>query len=149
MLRILIREVYYDYKVGPKYKYMYFFKREFDWVLKQANRGEHSTHRRGKSDFGVDHLVKSICRVFSCVVWRGCLLWPVHSLGNLLAFALFHFVFQGQTCQLLQVSLDFLLSHSNPLWWKGCLVRGISSRRSCRSSHNCSASTSSTLVVGA
>ena len=48
MLRILIREVYHGYKVGPKYKYMYFFKREFDWVLKQANRGEHSTHRRGK-----------------------------------------------------------------------------------------------------
>ena len=31
----------------------------------------------------------SICRVFSCVVRRGCLLWPVHSLGKtLLAFAL-------------------------------------------------------------
>ena len=39
----------------------------------------------------------------------------------LLAFALLHFVLQGQTCLLLQVSLDFLLSHSNPLWWKGSL----------------------------
>ena len=33
----------------------------------------------------------SMCRVFSCVVGRGCLLWPVHSLGRtLLAFALIH-----------------------------------------------------------
>ena len=30
----------------------------------------------------------SMCRVFSCVVGRGCLLWPVRSLGKtLLAFA--------------------------------------------------------------
>ena len=39
-------------------------------------------------------------------------------LTKLLAFALLHFVLQGQTCQ---VSLDFLLLHSNPLWWKGYL----------------------------
>ena len=33
----------------------------------------------------------SMCRVFSCVVGRRCLLWPVHSLGKtLLAFALLH-----------------------------------------------------------
>ena len=37
----------------------------------------------------------------------------------LLAFALLHSVLQGQTCLLLQVSLDFLLLHSSPLWWKG------------------------------
>ena len=63
-----------------------------------------------------------MCRGFSCVVGRGCLLWPVHSLGKtLLGFALLHFVHQGQTCLLLQVSLDFLLLHSSPLWWKGHL----------------------------
>ena len=56
------------------------------------------------------------CVVFSCVVGRGCLLWPVRSLGKtLLAFALLHFVLQGQTCLLL------LLLHSSPLWWKGHL----------------------------
>ena len=61
----------------------------------------------------------SMCRVISCVVGRGCLLWPVCSLGEiLLAFALLHFVLQGQTCLLLQVSLDFLLLHSSLLWWK-------------------------------
>ena len=35
-----------------------------------------------------------------------------------LAFALLHFVLQGQACPLLQVYLDFLLLHSSPLWWK-------------------------------
>ena len=38
-----------------------------------------------------------------------------------LAFVLLHFVLQGQTCLLLQISLDFLLLHSSPLWWKGHL----------------------------
>ena len=38
-----------------------------------------------------------MCRVFSCAVGRGCLLWPVCSLGKtLLAFALLHSVLQGQ-----------------------------------------------------
>ena len=63
-----------------------------------------------------------ICRVFSCVVGRGCLLWPVRSLGStLLAFALIHFVLQGHICLLLQVSHDVLLLPSSPLWWKGHL----------------------------
>ena len=69
--------------------------------------------------FGVDHLVMSMCRVFSCVVGRGCLLWPVHFLGKtLLVFALLHSAFQGQICLLLQVFLDFLLLHASPLSWK-------------------------------
>ena len=55
----------------------------------------------------------SMCRVFSCVVGRGCLLWPVRSLGRtLLDFALLPSVLQGQICLLLQVFLDFLLLHS-------------------------------------
>ena len=63
-----------------------------------------------------------MCRVISCVVGRGCLLWPVCSLGKtLLVCALLHFVLKGQICLLLQVSLDFLLLHSSPLWWKGHL----------------------------
>ena len=62
----------------------------------------------------------SMCRVFSYVVGRGCFLWPpVCSLGKtLLALALLHFILQGQIFQSLQVSLDFLLLHSSPLWWK-------------------------------
>ena len=65
----------------------------------------------------------SMCRILSCIVGRGCLLWPVCSLGKtLLAFAMLHFVLQGQICLLLQVSLDFLLWHFNPLWWIGHLL---------------------------
>ena len=64
----------------------------------------------------------SMYRIFSCVVGRGCLLWPVHFLGKtLLVFALLHSVFQGQIFLLLQVFLDFLLLHSSPLYWKGHL----------------------------
>ena len=59
----------------------------------------------------------SMCIVVSCVVGRGCLLCSVSSLGKiLLSFALLHFVLQGQTCLLLQVSLDFLLLYSSSLW---------------------------------
>ena len=69
-----------------------------------------------QSDFNIDHLVMSMCRVTSCIVDRGCLLWPVCSLGKtLLPSALLHFVLQGQSCLLFQVSLDFLLLHLNPL----------------------------------
>ena len=64
----------------------------------------------------------SMCRVFSCVVRRGCLLWPVCSLGkSLLAISLLHSVLQGQICLLFQVFLDFLLLHSSPLSWEGHL----------------------------
>ena len=50
-----------------------------------------------QSDFSVGRLVMTMCRVFFCFIGRGCLLWPVHSLGEtLLAFALLHYVLQGQ-----------------------------------------------------
>ena len=75
-----------------------------------------------KPDFGVDHLVMCMCRVFSCVVESGCLLWPVHFLGKtILAFALLHSVLQGQICLILQVSLDFLFCipfpYNKNLFW--------------------------------
>ena len=61
-----------------------------------------------------------MCRVISWVFGKGCLLWPVCSLGKtLLAFAMLHIVLQGQTCLLFWVSLDSLLLYSSPLWWKG------------------------------
>ena len=44
--------------------------------------------------------------VESSVVGRGCLLWPVCSLGNtLLVFDLLHFVFQSQICLLFRYLL--------------------------------------------
>ena len=73
----------------------------------------------------------SMCRVFSCVIGRGCLLWPVHSLGKtLLAFALLHSVLHSQICLLLQVFLDFLHLRSHPLWGKGHFIFGVTSRSS-------------------
>ena len=67
-----------------------------------------SDHQR-YAYFRVDHLVTSMCRVVYCVVEKGCLLWPVCSLGKtLLAFALLYFVLQGQTCLLLW---NFLTSY--------------------------------------
>ena len=72
-----------------------------------------------QSDFSIDHLMMSMCRVISWVVGKGCLLWPVCSLDKtLIAFALHHFVLLGQSCLLIQVSPDFPLLHSTPLWWK-------------------------------
>ena len=75
-------------------------------------------------------------RVICCVVGRGCLLWPVHSLGKtLLAIALLHFVLQNQTCLLLQVPLHFLHLHSS--WWKGHLflvlvLEGLANLSTCK-----------------
>ena len=45
----------------------------------------------------------------------------VFSWQNSLSLCPASFCTQGQTCLLLQVSLDFLLWHSNPLWWKAYL----------------------------
>ena len=65
----------------------------------------------------------SMCRVFFCVVGRGCLLCPMCSLGKaLLAFDLLHFVLQGQICLLLQVYLDFLLCIPFPYNEKGIFL---------------------------
>ena len=64
--------------------------------------------RNNQTDFSIDHLVMSMCRVVSCVVGRGCLLWPVRSLGKtLLAFDLLHVLLQGQTCLFSRYLLTF------------------------------------------
>ena len=62
----------------------------------------------------------SMCRAVSWVIGKGYLLWLASSCEKtLLAFTLLHFILQDQTCLLFWVSLDFLILHSNPLWWKG------------------------------
>ena len=71
-----------------------------------------------------------MCRVFSCVVERGCMLWPVCSLGRtLLAFALLHSVLQGQICVLLLVILDSYFCipvpyNENDTFW-GCFIKAL------------------------
>ena len=62
----------------------------------------------------------SMCRVFSCVVGRGCLLWTVHSLGKtLFASALLHSVLQGQIFPSVQFSHS-VVSDSVTSWIAAC-----------------------------
>ena len=67
-----------------------------------------------QSDFGIDHLVLSMCSLLVLleegVCYDKCIL-----LAKLLAFALLHFVLPGQICVTPGISLDFLLLHSSPL----------------------------------
>ena len=58
----------------------------------------------------------SMCRVISCIFGKMCLVRSPCSLDKLLAFALLHFVLQGNTFLLLWVSLDFWLLISNTSW---------------------------------
>jgi len=61
-----------------------------------------SSKKYNQSNFGIDHLVMSMCRVIACVIGRRGLLSPVCSLGKtLLTYAQLHFVIQGQTWLLL------------------------------------------------
>ena len=83
------------------------------------------------SDFSVDHLEMAICKVVSCCVGQGYLLWPMNSLGKtLLAFPPLHFVLQAQTSLTPGISWEPTL-HFSPLWWKVYLL-GVNPRRSCR-----------------
>ena len=61
----------------------------------------------------------SVYSLFLCFCKRMFAMTSVFSWAKtLLAFPLLHFAFHGQTCPLLLVSLDFLVLHSSPLWWK-------------------------------
>ena len=80
-----------------------------------------SCKEHNHSDFNVDHLLMSTCRVVSSVVEKGCLLLPACSFDKtLLAFAVLYFALQDHTC--LYSRCHFLLFHSKPLWWKGQLL---------------------------
>ena len=72
-------------------------------------------------DFGTDHLVISKCRVVSCVVRRGCLLWPVCSLAQTVSLCPASFCTPRRNLPVTLGFLDFLLLYSSPLWWKGYL----------------------------
>ena len=116
----------------------------FCWLYRASLSLTWKEHNQ--SHFGVDHLAMSMCRVTSCVVGRGCLLWLVCSLSKtLLAFALLHFLLQGQTWLLFLVSPDFCIPI---LYDEKDIFFGIS-RRCCRSSYNQSSSTSLASMVGA
>ena len=60
----------------------------------------------------------SMCRVFCCVVGRGCLLWPVCFLCQTVTLCPALFCTPRPNLPVTLGSLDFLLLHSSPLWWK-------------------------------
>ena len=55
-----------------------------------------------------------MCKVVLCCCKRVFDVIGAFSWQTLLAFALLHFILQGQMCLLLKVSLDFLFLHSVP-----------------------------------
>ena len=58
-----------------------------------------SCKEHNQSDFDTDYLVVSMYKVVSWIVGKGCLLCLACSVDKTpLAFALLHFVLQGQTC---------------------------------------------------
>ena len=77
--------------------------------------------------------VMSMCRVFSCVVGRVCLIWPVCSLGKtLLAFALLHSILQGQICLSSFLIPVEVFSSSTTSWRDICLWISALSQRKCK-----------------
>ena len=79
--------------------------------------------------------VTSMCRVFSCVVERGCLLWPVHSLGKTL-ISLYPASFRTPRPNLpVTPGVSWLptFAFQSPIM-KRTSSLGFSSKRSCRSS---------------
>ena len=83
----------------------------------------------------------SMCRVFSCVGGRGCLLWPVCSLGKTqLDFALLQFVLLRPNLPVTQgISWLPTFAFQSPKMLRKSFL-GVGPRRSCRPSNNCSTS---------
>ena len=102
-----------------------------DLVFADSNFG---CKEYNQSDFSVNHLVMSICRVFSCAVGRGCLLWPVRSLGKtLISLCPASFCTPRPNFPVTPgVSWLPIFACQSPIM-KGTSFLGDSSRRSCRS----------------
>ena len=78
-------------------------------------------------------MVKSMCRFFSCVLRRWCLLWSVHSVDKaLLVIALTHSVLQRKICLFQSFLTSYFASQSPRM--KRTSFLGVTSRKSCRSS---------------
>ena len=91
----------------------------------------------------------SMCRVFSCVVGRWCLLWPVFSWQNSISFCPASFCTPRSNLPVTPgVSWLHTFAFQSPIMKRTCLG-GVNSRRSCRSSQNRSTLASSALLVWA
>ena len=66
------------------------------------------------ADFGIDHLVMSLCRFVSWVVGKGCCMTNVLSWQNSVSLCPASFCTPKPNLMLFQVSLNFLLLHSDP-----------------------------------
>ena len=104
-----------------------------------------------QSDFGIDHLVISMCRAVSCVVGRRHLLWPVCSLGTTVSLCPASFCTPRPNLSVTPGSSRLpTFAFQYPMIKRtSFFFLGVSSGRSCRSSQNHSTSASSALVVGA
>ena len=105
-----------------------------------------------QSDFNVGQLVMSMCRVFFCVVGRGCLLWPVHSWQNSISLCPDSFCTPRPNLpvtpgKLLCIFWLPTFAFKSPILKRTSFL-GVSSRRSCRSSKNCSTSAFSAKEKG-
>ena len=101
-----------------------------------------------QSDFGIDYLVKSMCRIISCFAERVCFPWLVHSLGKtVLAFALLILYAKAKLACYSKYLLTSYLWLPIPYAERTSFLR-VSSRSSCRSSRYLSKS-SLIFVVGA
>ena len=86
-------------------------------------------------DFGVHHMVMSMCGVFSCVVGRGCLLWRVCSLCKLYSLLPCFIPYpKAKFACYSRYFLTYYFCTPVPYSEKDIFFGGVSSRRSCRSS---------------
>ena len=90
----------------------------------------------------------STCRVISWVAGKGICYDQCSTWQNSVSLCPTSFCTPRPNLPLILVSPDFLLLHSNPLWWKGYPFFGISSGRYFKSSKKKSTSASSTSVFG-
>ena len=72
--------------------------------------------------FQYEHLVMSLCRVFSGVPWSECFLWAVCSLGKTL-FLFSGFILSSKAKLRVTPGVSWLpILNSIPLWWKGHIL---------------------------
>ena len=87
-----------------------------------------------QSDFHIDHLVMSMCWVFSCVVGRGYFPWPVRSLGKTVSLCSASFCTPRPNLPVTPgVSWLPIFAFQSPIMKRTSLF-GVSSRRSYKSS---------------
>ena len=107
------------------------------------------------SAFGIDHLVMSMCRTVSCVAGRQHKLSFVFAMTGAFSWEKPVSLFPASFCTPRpKLPVTPGISRFPPFVFQSPMIKrtsffGVSARRSCRFSENCSTSTSSALQVGA